>query len=374
MVPARDIGRDIACRVSGDGYMSRYDTWTWVRWEPLTIRLKPDDDAIAPGESNGYTLEISNPNPASLTLNELSATVPFPYVEGSSTGLSTADPAVEDSVHTWSGEFQIPAEGEASLHFRVAGTSDVGDYETAAAATSEDELVSAREFQGGRVAVEVPFNETSCTIRGTAGPDVLAGTAGNDVICGLGGDDRIAGGGGNDTLIGGAGNDRLAGDAGDDTLHGSDGADTLDGGLGADAMRGGGGRDTVNYADRTTRIEVKPEEDDDGFPPVYSDEGELEVPGEGDDVAVDIEIIRGGRANDELTGTVSDNELYGGPGDDLLIGGPGFDILDGGTGVDWLNASDSFADHVQCGAGLDTWQGEEFDLTSACEYQYRNES
>ena len=93
VVPARDVGRDIACRVSGDGYMSRYDTWTWVTWEPLTIRLKPDDDAIAPGESNGYTLEISNPNPASLTLNELSATVPFPYVEGSSTGLSTADPA-----------------------------------------------------------------------------------------------------------------------------------------------------------------------------------------------------------------------------------------------------------------------------------------
>ena len=48
------------------------------------------------------------------------------------------------------------------------------------------------------------------------------------------------------------------------------------------------------------------------------------------------------------------------PGTTCLIGGAGFDILDGGPGVDWLNASDfSFADHVQCGAGLDTWEGEE---------------
>jgi hypothetical protein len=80
-----------------------------------------------------------------------------------------------------------------------------------------------------------------CTIRGTAGADVLEGTPGRDVICGRGGPDTIRGLSGNDVLIGGPGADRLLGGAGDDVLIGGPGADRLDGGAGHNTLRGGTG-------------------------------------------------------------------------------------------------------------------------------------
>ena len=67
-------------------------------------------------------------------------------------------------------------------------------------------------------------------------------------------------------------------------------------------LRGGGGLDTVTYADRTAPLTVTI---GDGEP-----DGE---DGEGDDVQADVEIVRGGRGNDTLTGTTADEELYGGP-------------------------------------------------------------
>jgi hypothetical protein len=70
-----------------------------------------------------------------------------------------------------------------------------------------------------------------CTVRGTAGDDVLRGTGDDDVICGRGGDDRLVGGGGDDVLIGGSGRDRLDGGAGEDVL--------VDDGRDADVHRAG---------------------------------------------------------------------------------------------------------------------------------------
>ncbi|MBI4260666.1 MAG: N-acetylmuramoyl-L-alanine amidase, partial [Actinobacteria bacterium] len=48
-----------------------------------------------------------------------------------------------------------------------------------------------------------------CTVRGTAGPDVLEGTPGDDVICGGAGNDAILGSAGNDVYLGGRGTDLL---------------------------------------------------------------------------------------------------------------------------------------------------------------------
>jgi hypothetical protein len=85
----------------------------------------------------------------------------------------------------------------------------------------------------------------SCTIRGTAGPDILNGTAGRDIICGRGGNDIIRGFGGRDRLIGGAGRDRLYGGGRADRLFGLRGNDVLVGGAGPDTLRGGSGRDRL---------------------------------------------------------------------------------------------------------------------------------
>lgn len=90
-----------------------------------------------------------------------------------------------------------------------------------------------------------PAADAACTIRGTAGPDVLRGTPRADVICGLGGDDTLVGYGGNDRLLGGPGRDQLDGGPGSDTLLGEGGDDWLIGMEGRDVHRGGPGADYV---------------------------------------------------------------------------------------------------------------------------------
>jgi hypothetical protein len=84
-----------------------------------------------------------------------------------------------------------------------------------------------------------------CTIRGTAGADILRGTPGPDVICGRGGNDVLRGFGGDDLLYGGGGADRLYGDDGADRLIGGLGGDVLVGRAGTDTLRGQSGRDRL---------------------------------------------------------------------------------------------------------------------------------
>ena len=131
--------------------------------------------------------------------------------------------------------------------------------------------------------------------------------------------------------MGRLGDDRLDGGDGDDALRGGDGADVLDGEAGADVMRGGGGLDTVTYASRTAPVHVT----------VGVDEGDDGEEDEADTVSSDIEIVRGGRGNDELVGGPGPEELYGRAGDDILDGGDGAgDLLDGGDGDDELTDDD----------------------------------
>ncbi len=378
-----DAGREVYCMVYGDGYASSFQTSVHATWAPVKLRLEPADDDVAPGAPNAYTLTATNPNAVPLVFDVLTVDVPtaFAYLPGSTTGLTTADPQTGVDPDTdpdpettgvlrqsWRGEFAIPARGEVTLRFRVTGTAEPGHYFAAAGGGSYEDWAIETQSSSGALITVAPTAQ--CTITGTAGNDVLSGTAGDDVICGEGGNDRLFGGAGNDTLLGG------------------DGADVLDGGAGADQMRGGGGRrDTVTYADRTEAVVVgKWQGARDGVPGTDEDEdGEEEIPGEGDQVHADVEIVRGGGGNDELYGTPGDNELYGGAGDDRLFGGAatgfdetdGQDLLDGGTGADWLDATEFTSDdidHVLCGPGYDTWLGARFDIVVGCETQYRNES
>jgi Ca2+-binding RTX toxin-like protein len=141
-------------------------------------------------------------------------------------------------------------------------------------------------------------------------------------------------------------------------LRGGDGADVLDGQAGADVMRGGGGLDTLTYAARIVPVRVT----------IGADEGDDGQAGEGDTVSSDIEIVRGGRANDELTGGPSPEELYGRGGDDVLDGGDGAgDLLEGGEGNDLLIDDDRLVDRVFCGGGWDRFQADLLDRVVGCE-------
>src|SRR3712207_7727248 len=55
---------------------------------------------------------------------------------------------------------------------------------------------------------------------------------------------------------------------------------------------------------------------------------------EGDSVASDLEVVRGGDGPDSLSGADGAQTLEGGPGDDVLDGRAGADTLTGGSGSD----------------------------------------
>jgi Ca2+-binding RTX toxin-like protein len=132
-------------------------------------------------------------------------------------------------------------------------------------------------FAGGS-GMPVSAGGTTCTIRGTSGPDNLVGTPERDVICGKGGNDNLEGRGGRDLLLGGDGNDTLDGDYGNDVMRGGAGGDKFvdfhgqdklygekgpdqcmngrDGG-GNDYLHGGPGEDGYNTDPGDTRVDFE---------------------------------------------------------------------------------------------------------------------
>jgi Ca2+-binding RTX toxin-like protein len=124
----------------------------------------------------------------------------------------------------------------------------------------------------------------ACTITGTEEFEALDGTPGDDVICGLGGNDAIRGGPGDDILLGGPGEDTLV-------------FDQVFSGV------------QVNL--QTASAE-----------------------GEGKDLVLLNEHVRGSHGGDVLQGNEEANYLRGDAGDDLVDGGPGPDRLEGGVGQD----------------------------------------
>ena len=197
----------------------------------------------------------------------------------------------------------------------------------------------------------------ACTVLGTSGDDNLVGTNSRDVMCGLGGNDRLSGLGGNDVLSGGPGDD------------------SLDGGPGADVIQGGEGIDLADYASRVDALDVTIGSG--------ADDG---AAGEGDNVELDIEWVRGGSANDRLVAGARTARLLGGPGPDVLIGSPsadrfegqggddditggiGNDVMYGGDGMDRLRADDGVRDRLVCGVGIDVTESDGADLLDpSCE-------
>lgn len=155
------------------------------------------------------------------------------------------------------------------------------------------------------------------------------------------------------TLNGGAGNDTIKGGPGAETLDGGSGDDALRGNGGADVLRGGDGVDTASYAGRSTGVDVSLDD--------VANDGS---PGEGDDVASDVENLTGTSAADTLTGSAADNALTGGGGPDVLDGAGGSDTLAGDDGDDVIAARDGQFDRVVCGAGADSVTADRIDLTS----------
>jgi len=93
---------------------------------------------VAPGGTAVYTITISNSGDLAETLTAISDTLPagFSYVTGSSSVLTTADPAVSGQNLSWSGPFVLPAHGSGVLTFSATASTTPGDYLNNAGATA----------------------------------------------------------------------------------------------------------------------------------------------------------------------------------------------------------------------------------------------
>ncbi len=241
---------------------------------------------------------------------------------------------------------------------------------------------------GGSGSDQLSGDDGANTISGGAGDDVIAGGAGADTLSGDVGNDTFdegsapngadvfKGGAGIDTIdysarstgvtvtmdgkaaddgdtashegdripldiencLGGSGADDITGNTSDNVLAGGAGADVLRGGAGrdrfdegdsangGDTFLGGAGIDIIDYSARSQPLIVTM----DG---AAANDGESN---EHDNVTGDIEVIQGGTAGDDLTGTPRADEINGGDGDDVLHGGAGDDTISGEAGNDTL--------------------------------------
>ena len=144
------------------------------------------------------------------------------------------------------------------------------------------------------------------------------------------------------------GNDTLRGSADNDLLKGLGGNDTFVGGNGADTFIGGPGRDIIDYGLETggtqgvkitLGLNAK----------IFDTFGKIDVPQE-------IEVFKGTRFADVMSGDTNANEFHGVGGRDNLAGNAGADRLFGGADDDTLSGGDG-NDFIDGGLGKDTILG-----------------
>nr|WP_217345447.1 cadherin domain-containing protein [Noviherbaspirillum sp. L7-7A]MBV0879728.1 cadherin domain-containing protein [Noviherbaspirillum sp. L7-7A] len=184
--------------------------------------------------------------------------------------------------------------------------------------------------------------ESSYTINGGAGNDVLTGGAWSDYFdISFGGNDIVTGNAGRDSVFAGAAMtaaDQFNGGAGVDTLYLSGdysagltfGATTL---AGVEVIVAQGGNNyslTLNNAMLAGTQQASVE----GFG--LGSANSLTVNASAETDTGTVYTLSGGAGNDNLTGGAGNDVLNGGAGNDILVGGAGNDILTGGAGNDTL--------------------------------------
>jgi Ca2+-binding RTX toxin-like protein len=184
--------------------------------------------------------------------------------------------------------------------------------------------------------------ESSYTITGGAGNDVLTGGAWSDYFdISFGGNDIVTGNAGRDSVFAGAAMtaaDQFNGGAGVDTLYLSGnysagltfGATTLVGVEVIVAQAGNNYNLTLNNAMLTGTQQASVE----GFG--LGSANSLTVNASAETDTGTVYTLSGGAGNDNLTGGAGNDVLNGGAGNDILVGGAGNDILTGGAGNDTL--------------------------------------
>jgi Ca2+-binding RTX toxin-like protein len=181
-------------------------------------------------------------------------------------------------------------------------------------------------------------------------------------VTGGGADDLLIGSHGDNALAGHLGDDELRGDLGDDSLDGDRGIDVLVGGYGDDVGYGGAdndrwlaapvadGADVFEGGSHTDKLSYELRDSDHPVTVRIDDLANDGLPGEGDNVRLDVENVTGTDGKDTITARAYQsraNSLRGGPGADFLDARD-FpfamnDLLIGGTETDICVADDDDA-------------------------------
>ena len=173
---------DLVVPAAGAVTVSHLTVFSPLGQEPLTMAKTASTGTVAPGGEVEYEITISNPNssPVSLTVEDL-LPAGFGYVAGSTTGATSADPAVTAGGIAWTG-VPVPAASSATLRFRVTASVSAGIYYNEANATGEGVTVIGTGLTAP-VEVVAEVNDPPVVGAGDDGPGVegspvaLAGSA-----------------------------------------------------------------------------------------------------------------------------------------------------------------------------------------------------
>lgn len=138
---------------------------------PLVVSKSVTPSTVGPGEPVKYTITVSNTNTGSAALSSIAdSALPagFTYVPGSSSGATTADPAISGATLTWAGPFTVPAAsgttpGSISLTFSATASTTPGTYTNSATAVSSEGETVADAINVAPVVVQASTNPVNPT-------------------------------------------------------------------------------------------------------------------------------------------------------------------------------------------------------------------
>ena len=153
----------VAVAAGGSQTISSLAFFSPLGHAPVTLTKTADAAAVNPGQNVGYTITGTNPGSIAEALNTITDTLPagFSYVPGSTTGVTTADPAIVGQSLTWTGPFALPAATEAAqgtftLHFFAVAPAVDGTFTNTATGTcAECTMIDA--IDTAPVTVTVPL-------------------------------------------------------------------------------------------------------------------------------------------------------------------------------------------------------------------------
>ena len=131
---------DATIAASGTKTFSSFITFSPLGIVPLSMSLTADAASVPVNTNAGFTITVTNPNTTAVTLSSISDTLPatFSYVSGSSSGLTSANPAQgAGNVLTWNGPLTVPGSGNATLHYSANVGTTTGTFTSSASATND---------------------------------------------------------------------------------------------------------------------------------------------------------------------------------------------------------------------------------------------